>query len=91
LLGSLVLGSAAATAQILAAEPPPTAPEGAIMGPPTVEDAAMIAMASGMVAVEDVDRRFWDGNFEVEGTNAAGEDIEIIIDAQTGAIIDIDD
>jgi hypothetical protein len=46
-------------------------------------------MANGVVVVEDVDRRWLDGNFEVEGRDAYGEEIEVVIDGQTGAVLDI--
>jgi len=62
-----------------------------LMGPPTMEDARMIAMAHGVMVVEDVDRRFWDGNYEVDGEDQNGNDIEVVIDAETGEVLDIDD
>jgi hypothetical protein len=62
-----------------------------LMGPPTEEDARMIAMAHGVVVVEDVDHRFWDGNYEVEGEDQSGDDIEVLIDGQSGAVLEIDD
>jgi hypothetical protein len=46
-------------------------------------------MANGVMVVEDVDRRWLDGNFEVEGRDASGEEIEVVIDAETGAVLDI--
>ena len=30
----------------------------------------MIALMHGMVVVEDVDVRMWDGNYEVDGTDS---------------------
>jgi hypothetical protein len=61
-----------------------------VVGPPTMEDARLIAMAHGVVVVEDVDHRFWDGNYEVEGQDAYGEDIEVVIDGETGSVLDIE-
>ena len=40
------------------------------IGPLDEEDAATIAMMNGIAVIEDVDDRMWDGNFEVEGTDA---------------------
>lgn len=103
LAGAVLLAPGAALAQMIIAEPPPMAGEMAVgapqpmmpppmmMGPPTVDDAAMIAMAHGMAAVEDVHRRFWDGNYEVDGTDRFGENIEMLIDADTGEVLEIDD
>jgi hypothetical protein len=104
LAAGVILLPGAVLAQMVIAEPPPMAgevvvapPAGVVvvppqmMGPPTIEDARMIAMANGLVTVEDVDTRFWDGNYEVEGTDQAGEDIEIVIDGQTGQVLEIDD
>ena len=59
-------------------------------GPIVEEDAVAIAMANGVVAVEDVHKRWFDGNFEVDGTMADGEDVEVTIDANSGAVIEID-
>jgi hypothetical protein len=47
-------------------------------------------MANGVAAVEDVDRRWFDGNYEVEGRDQYGEEIFVVIDAETGAVLDID-
>ena len=60
-------------------------------GPIGDEDAVAIAMANGVVEVEDVDKRFWDGNFEVDGTDASGRDLEVTIDADSGVVLEIDD
>ncbi len=60
-------------------------------GPLTEDDAVAIAMMNGIVTVEDVDDRFWDGHFEVEGDDASGNDLEITIDGETGAVLEIDD
>lgn len=101
LLGALALAPTAALAQLLVEEPlvigepvvvgvpvgvPVIGPEGL-----TEEDARVIAMMHGMVEVEDVDERFFDGNFEVEGADAAGNDLEITIDGETGEVIEVDD
>ena len=107
LLGAMVLIPGAALAQMVVAEPPPmveeapvpempmmapTAPAPMMMsGPVDEEGARMIAMMNGMATVDNVDNRFWDGNFEVEGDDAGGENMEIVIDAETGAVISIDD
>jgi hypothetical protein len=60
-------------------------------GPIGEEDARAIAMMNGMAAIEDVDTRMWDGNFEVEGSDASGDDMEMTIDGDTGAVLDVDD
>ena len=100
LVGALVFAPSLALAQLLIAEPPMLEGEvmvedeammAPMMGPVDAEGAGAIAMMNGAVTVEEVDVRFWDGNYEVEGTDAAGEDIEIVIDANTGAVIEIDD
>ena len=64
-----------------------------VIGPAgvTEADARAIAMFNGMVEVEDVDHRIWDGDFEVDGEDASGDDLEITIDGQTGAVLEIDD
>lgn len=86
---------ASAVAQMVVAEPPMMAAEAPPMlapGAPMNEDmAAQIAMMNGIVVVEDVDRRVWDGNYEVEGSDATGNDLEITIDGMTGAVLKIDD
>jgi hypothetical protein len=99
LVVALALVSGTAVAQTVIVEPPmlpeeavvvvPPAPM--VMGPLDEQGAAQIAMMNGVVMIDEVDRRFWDGNFEVEGTDGAGEDIEVVIDSETGAILDIDD
>jgi hypothetical protein len=102
LIAALLLAPAAALAQTVIVEPPllpgeaviaPTGPmpEMPMMGPLTEEDAAQIAMMNGVVTVDDVDHRMWDGNFEVEGDDGTGNDIEVLIDGESGAVIDIDD
>jgi len=100
LIGAIAFAPSLALAQLLVAEPPMIEGEvfvedevmiAPIMGPVDAEGARIIAMMNGAVTVEEVDVRFWDKNYEVEGTDAAGEDIEITIDANTGAVIEIDD
>lgn len=54
------------------------------------EDARAIAMMNGMVDIEEVNTT-WRGHFEVEGEDASGDNLEITIDAETGAVLDIDD
>ena len=54
------------------------------------EDARAIAMMNGMVEVDEVDTRMFDGNFEVDGFDASGDDIEMTIDAETGAVLSVD-
>lgn len=92
--GLFSMAAAGASAQTVIVEPPMPgeviiAPEG-FVGPPTMEDARLIAMANGVVTVEDVDHRWVDGDFEVEGRDAYGEEIRVVIDAETGAVLDID-
>ncbi len=104
LVVALALVSGTAVAQTVIVEPPmlpeeavvivppePLPPAPMVMGPLDEQGAAQIAMMNGVAMVDEVDRRFWDGNFEVEGTDGAGEDIEVVIDSETGAILDIDD
>ena len=54
-------------------------------------DAAAIARMNGIVYVEDVDRRMWDGNFKVKGEDARGETLVMRIDSRTGEVLEIDD
>jgi hypothetical protein len=100
IIAAIALAPAAAFAQYIVPEPT-VIPEPAIVveppaivvapaGPLSEEDAADIAMMNGIAVVEDVDYRIWDGNFEVEGTDATGEDLMITIDHDTGAVLDID-
>jgi hypothetical protein len=99
LIAALALAPAAAVAQDVIVEPPMAGEMAVIPGEPMMippgpvdeQGAATIAMMNGMASVEDVDRRFWDGNFEVEGTGGTGEHLEIVVDAGTGAVLDIDD
>ena len=107
LIGALMLAPAAASAQGLVMSAPPAdtlviqepviGDDAAVVGVPvgpgplTEQDAVAIAMMHGIVTVEDVDSRMWDGNFEVEGEDASGNDLEITIDGQTGAVLEIDD
>ncbi len=104
LIGALAFVPGAALAQMVIQEPAPTAGEAAVVvqqpsvvvgqpvvvGPIGLEDARAIAMMNGIVDVEDVDQRWWDGNFVVEGEDDSGENMEVTIDAETGAVIDID-
>ncbi len=48
-------------------------------------------MANGIVAVDKAHRRWLDGNFEVNGQNAAGKEIEVVIDSRTNSVLWIDD
>ena len=96
--GALILAPVAASAQMVIGEPPIMAEEEMMVaplppmgGPLDAEGAAMIAMANGIATVEDVDHRFWDGNFEVEGIDVTGEDVELLIDGATGAVLEVDD
>ena len=59
-------------------------------GPVSEDQAVAIARLNGLVAVREVNRT-WRGNFEVEGTDRSGEDIEVYVEAETGAVLDIDD
>ena len=79
-------------APMMAAPAPMAPPPMTMMGGPVNEESAgMIAMMNGMATVEDVDHRFWDGNYEVEGADASGNDMEMVIDAESGAVISTDD
>ncbi len=97
LVGAFAMAPTMTLAQtvILDPLPPPgvvlVPEEYVIVGPPTIEDARLIAMAHGIVVVEDIDRRWLDGNYEVEGRDAYGEELEIVIDSETGAVLHIDD
>jgi hypothetical protein len=102
LLGALALAPTAVLAQMVIEEPAVVVGEPVVAVPvvavPVVgaegvtdDVARMIAMANGIVEVEDVDEHFWNGNFEVEGTDASGNDLEITIDGQTGAVLEVDD
>lgn len=97
LLCSLALAAAPAMAQIVIPEPEPMEAMEPAMDPAmsggmmTEEDARAVAMMNGMAAIEDVDTQFMTGNFEVEGTDAAGKDMEMTIDAHTGAVLEMDD
>ena len=92
---TIALAPAAAFAQSVIPEPPMIESAAPMMmapaGPLGEQDAVAIAMMHGVAVVEDVDVRIWDGNFEVEGTDAMGEDIEVTIDHDTGAVLEIDD
>jgi hypothetical protein len=72
-------------------EPAVIVQEPMMSGPLGEGDARAIAMMNGMVEIEDVDTRIWDGNFEVEGTDASGDDVEMTIDGDTGEVLEIDD
>ena len=101
LFGALALAPAAALAQglviqepaMVVQEPMVVVPAPVVVGPEGigVEDARAIAMMNGLVTVEDVNTRWRDGTYEVDGTDASGEDLEITIDAATGEVLDIDD
>ena len=101
LLAALAFAPAAAGAQGVYADPL-VIQEPMVMQQPTVavpigpegiyaEDAAAIARMHGIVYVEDVDRRMWDGNFKVKGEDARGETLVIRIDSRTGRVLKIDD
>ncbi len=104
-IGALVLAPAGAYAQMVIQEPAPVAgetvviqqpatvvvPAPVVTGPIGAEDARAIAMMNGLVTVEDVNTRWRDGDFEVEGEDASGNNMEIRIDAETGAVLEIDD
>ncbi len=99
LLGALALAPTAGLAQMVIQEPALIVGEPAIVvQPPMVgaagimaDDARVIAMMNGVAVVESVDKRWWDGHYEVEGMDAMGEDLEVTIDGETGAVMEIDD
>lgn len=102
LVAALALAPGAAIAQMviekpILEEPVLVIPEPSMTAAPMVgggimaEDARAIAMMNGVVEVDDVDQRWWDGNYEVDGTDASGEDMEVTIDGETGAVLEIDD
>jgi hypothetical protein len=96
LAAAIILGPAAAYAQYIVQEPPQVVYQTPMAvqqpaGPLSVEDAANVAMMHGMARVEDVDRRIWDGNYKVKGTDMTGETVVMRIDRMTGQILDIDD
>ncbi len=79
-LGMLML-AAPASAQT---GPQPTQPIASI----TAEQAIEIAKQQGVVTVKEVDRD--DGEWEVEGRDASGREIEVDIDAKTGKVLKVD-
>jgi uncharacterized membrane protein YkoI len=56
--------------------------------PVSAGQAVAIAATVGLVRVEEVDCD--DGEWEVEGWNAAGREMEVEIDARTGQIIEVE-
>ena len=90
LVAVIIAAPAGAFAQLVIEEPPMMPTEIAV-GPVDADGAAAIAMMHGLVMIEEVDQRWWDGNFEVDGTDASGNDIEITVEAATGAVLEIDD
>lgn len=98
LLGALALAPTAGLAQVVIQEPalivgePAVIVEQPMVGAAGImaDDARDIAMMNGVAVVEGVDQRWRDGHYEVEGMDAMGEDLEITIDGQTGAVLEID-
>lgn len=95
-VAAVALSPAAALAQYVVPEPPVLYQDAPIAlqvptGPLSADEAADVAMMHGMAHVEDVDRRLWDGNYKVKGTDGRGEDLVMRIDRMTGEILDIDD
>jgi len=103
---SLIPAAALAQGAVVVEEPPLIIEEPAMYGAPAVvvtepavvpgggplgvEDARAIAMMNGLATVEDVDRT-WGGDFEVEGEDVSGRHLEVTIDADSGAVLEIDD
>jgi uncharacterized membrane protein YkoI len=56
--------------------------------PVTIEDVRGIAFAKGIVKIEQVELD--DGVWEVEGTDASGQEIEMKIEAGSGQIIKLE-
>lgn len=54
----------------------------------TAEDAIRIARDNGVATVTEVDRE--DGKWEIEGHDGEGREIEVDIDATSGAVIKIE-
>lgn len=57
-------------------------------GPVTAEQAVAIARSVGLVRVTEVECD--DGEWEVEGHDASGREIEVEIDSRTGRIKEVD-
>ena len=57
----------------------------AAAAPVTIEDVRAMAFDKGIVKIEEVELD--DGIWEVEGTDANGHEIEMKVEAATGAII----
>lgn len=57
----------------------------------TLDEARAIATRSGMVQIEEISLDDDDGTWEIEGRDAAGREVELEIDARTGAVVERDD
>jgi hypothetical protein len=95
-VAGVALSPAAALAQYVVQEPPVVYQNAPMAmqepsGPLSADEAAEVAMMHGMARVENVDRRIWDGNYKVKGTDSRGEDLVMRIDRMTGEILKIDD
>lgn len=75
LIAAVALSPAAASAFVWPFAPP-ALPE---------ETAVMIAMENGVAMVDDIDGTL-DADWHVEGKDAWGHDIEMVIDGETGAV-----
>jgi uncharacterized membrane protein YkoI len=83
---TLAVGCLAAL--LLAAAPPAQADDECRGMPVTRAQAIAIAAAVGLVRVKEVDCD--DDEWEVEGWNAAGREMEVEIDARTGRVKEIE-
>ncbi len=54
----------------------------------SAEDAIRIAQENGVASVTEVDRD--DGKWEVEGRDADGREIEVDVDATSGAVLKVE-
>lgn len=74
-LGALILAPATAMAFVWPWNPP-SLPEA---------EARAIATANGVALISDIDGTV-DGDWSIEGTDAWGHEVELVIDGETGAI-----
>jgi hypothetical protein len=57
----------------------------ALAGPMDIEDVRAMAFDKGIVKIEEVEQD--DGVWEVEGYDQSGQEVELGVDAATGAIV----
>ena len=57
----------------------------AVAGPVSIEDARALAFDKGIVKIEEIELD--DGIWEIEGYDQSGQEIEMNVDAASGAIV----